>query len=80
MIQMNQLKHEYTKVPKINRVKDNSTKQRTKEDENTKKYYINNDSIRSTADVGGEQLARGLEHHMFMRFKSKENYKILLMY
>lgn len=27
-----------------------------KEDENTKKYYINHDSIRSTADSGGKNL------------------------
>ncbi|WP_242223156.1 Tn7-like element transposition protein TnsE [Bacillus cereus group sp. BfR-BA-01380] len=64
LVQMNQLKHEYTKVPKIERVKGSSSKQRTKEDENTKKYYINNDSVRSTADTGGQQLARGLEHQM----------------
>ncbi|MGG0293733.1 Tn7-like element transposition protein TnsE [Bacillus pacificus] len=71
LIQMNQLKHEYTTVPKINRIKGNSTKQRTKEDENTKKYYINNDSIRSTADVGGEQLARGLEHQMLHEIQTQ---------
>ncbi|WP_225986708.1 Tn7-like element transposition protein TnsE [Bacillus cereus] len=69
LVQMNQLKHEYKTVPKIDRVKDNSTKQRTKEDENTKKYYINNDSIRSTADVGGEQLARGLEQQMLQEIQ-----------
>lgn len=33
-----------------------------REDENTKKYYGDNDSIRSTAGTGGQQLARGLEH------------------
>ncbi|MGA5662674.1 Tn7-like element transposition protein TnsE [Bacillus bombysepticus] len=71
LIQMNQLKHEYTTIPEINRVKSNSTKQRTKEDENTKKYYINNDSIRSTADVGGEQLARGLEHQMLNEIQTQ---------
>ncbi|WP_394231027.1 Tn7-like element transposition protein TnsE [Bacillus thuringiensis] len=71
LIQMNQLKHEYKTVPKIDRVKDNSTKQRTKEDENTKKYYINNDSIRSTADVGGEQLSRGLEHQMLHEIQAQ---------
>ena len=50
---MNQLKHEYTSVPKIKRIRSSSSKQRTEEDENTKKYYGNNDSIRSTADSGG---------------------------
>ncbi|MGY1423458.1 Tn7-like element transposition protein TnsE [Bacillus cereus] len=71
LVQMNQLKHEYTKVPKIERVKGNSTRQRTKEDENTKKYYINNDSVRSTADVGGEQLVRGLEHQMLHEIQAQ---------
>lgn len=71
LVQMNQLKHEYKTVPKIDRVKGNSTKQRTKEDENTKKYYINNDSIRSTADVGGEQLVRGLEHQMLNEIQTQ---------
>ncbi len=71
LIQMNQLKHEYTTIPKIDRVKGNSTKQRTREDENTKKYYIDNDSIRSTADVGGEQLARGLEQQMLHEIQTQ---------
>lgn len=64
IVQMNQLKHEYTSVPRIKRLKNSSAKQRTREDENTKKYYGNNDSLRSMADTGGQQLARGLEHQM----------------
>ncbi|WP_242282363.1 Tn7-like element transposition protein TnsE [Bacillus cereus group sp. BfR-BA-01346] len=71
LVQMNQLKHEYKTIPKIDRVKGNSNKRRTKEDENTKKYYINNDSIRSTADVGGEQLARGVEHQMLHEIQAQ---------
>ncbi|WP_017473127.1 Tn7-like element transposition protein TnsE [Amphibacillus jilinensis] len=71
LVQMNQLKHEYTTVPKIERVKGNPTKQRTTEDENTKKYYINNDSIRSTADSGGHQLGRGLEHQMLNEIQAQ---------
>lgn len=51
-------------VPRIERIKGSPSKQRMKEDENTKKYYINHDSIRSTADSGGQQLVRGLEHQM----------------
>ncbi|WP_017729244.1 hypothetical protein [Halalkalibacterium ligniniphilum] len=47
LVQMNQLKHEYTLVPRIDRIKGSHSKQRMKEDENTKKYYINQDSIRS---------------------------------
>ncbi|MDY0407121.1 hypothetical protein P5G51_018865 [Virgibacillus sp. 179-BFC.A HS] len=34
------------------------------EDENTKRYYGDDNSIRSTADSGGQQLAMGLEHQM----------------
>lgn len=71
LVQMNQLKHEYTSVPKIKRIKSSSSKQRTTEDENTKKYYGNNDSIRSTADVGGQKLVRGLEHQMLHEIQAQ---------
>lgn len=71
LVQMNQLKHEYTSVPRIKRIKNSSAKQRSREDENTKKYYSNNDSIRSTADTGGQQLARGLEHQMLHDIQAK---------
>nr|WP_238937995.1 Tn7-like element transposition protein TnsE [Anaerobacillus isosaccharinicus] len=63
-VQMNQLQHEYSFTPKIERIKGKPTKQRTNEDENTKKYLIDDHSIRSTADSGGQQLVRGLEHQM----------------
>ncbi|WGD65003.2 Tn7-like element transposition protein TnsE [Bacillus subtilis] len=42
-----------------------------KEDENTKKYYINHDSIRSTADSGGQKLVRGLEHKMLHEIRAQ---------
>ncbi|HZG10945.1 Tn7-like element transposition protein TnsE [Bacillus sp. BNPI-92] len=71
LVQMNRLKHEYTSVPKIKRIKSSSSKQRTTEDENTKKYYGNNDSIRSTADVGGQKLVRGLEHQMLHEIQAQ---------
>lgn len=71
LVQMNQLKHEYTLVPRIERIKGNPSKQRKKEDENTKKYYINHDSIRSTADSGGQQLVRGLEHQMLHEIQAQ---------
>lgn len=71
LVQMNQLKHEYTLVPRIVRIKGSPSKQRTKEDENTKKYYINQDSIRSTADSGGQQLVRGLEHQMLHEIQAQ---------
>ena len=71
LVQMNHLKHEYTSVPKIKRIKSSSSKQRMKEDENTKKYYGNNDSIRSTADTGGQKLARGIEHQMLSEIQTQ---------
>jgi hypothetical protein len=71
LVQMNQLKHEYTSVPRIKRIKSSSSKQRTREDENTKKYYGDNDSIRSTADTGGQKLVRGLEHQMLHEIQAQ---------
>lgn len=64
LIQMNQQLHEYSAVPKITKVKGKRTKHRTREDENTKKYYGDAGTVRSTADVGGQNLARGIEHQM----------------
>ncbi|QXE01943.1 Tn7-like element transposition protein TnsE [Terribacillus sp. DMT04] len=70
-VQMNKLRHEYTSVPKVKRVKRGISKQRTEEDENTKKYYGENRSIRSTADSGGQHLARGLEHQMLYEVQAQ---------
>jgi hypothetical protein len=55
------LTHEYENLPKINRRKKGTRVIREKEDENTKKYVIEDDGLRSTADVGGEELIKGLE-------------------
>ncbi|WP_335870904.1 Tn7-like element transposition protein TnsE [Bacillus sp. 2205SS5-2] len=71
LVQMNQLKHEYTSVPRIERIRGSLSKQRTMEDENTKAYFINQDSIRSTADSGGQQLVRGLEHQMLHEIQAQ---------
>lgn len=71
LVQMNQLSHEYTSVPEVKRIKRDSSKQRMKEDENTKRHYGDNDSIRSTADVGGQQLARGIEHQMLHEIQAQ---------
>ncbi|HFG2386941.1 MULTISPECIES: Tn7-like element transposition protein TnsE [Staphylococcus] len=70
-VYMNQLSHEYTSFPRVERIKRGSSKQRLKEDENTKRYYGDNDSIRSTADSGGQRLARGLEHQMLHEIKAQ---------
>src|SRR5699024_12634477 len=70
-VQMNQVGHEYTSVPKVRQAKLGSTKQRLEEDENTKRYHGDEHYIRSTADSGGEQLARGLEHQMPHEIKAQ---------
>src|SRR5699024_8201227 len=44
---------------------------RLEEDENTKRYYGDDHYIRSTADSGGQQLARGLEHQMLHEIKAQ---------
>lgn len=58
-------------VTYISKTKSSSSKQRTREDENTKKYYGENDSIRSTADSGGQKLARGPEHQMLYEIQAQ---------
>ncbi|MDT0670817.1 Tn7-like element transposition protein TnsE [Staphylococcus chromogenes] len=70
-VQMNQLSHDYITVPRVKRIKLGSAKQRLEEDENTKRYYGDDHSIRSTADSGGQQLARGLEHQMLHEIKAQ---------
>jgi hypothetical protein len=62
LVEMDNQEHEYTNQPKVTKIRKRSVKQRTYEDESTKKYYFDDDGKRSTADVGGQQLARGLEH------------------
>lgn len=61
IIEMDNQKHEYIKLPKIKKVRKNSNKKRELEDENTKKRFVNDEGKRSTADVGGNQVTRGLE-------------------
>ncbi|WML36200.1 Tn7-like element transposition protein TnsE [Clostridium sp. OS1-26] len=53
--------HEYETVPRINKVKSGRKIKRTKEDENTKKYISENEKLRTTADIGGQDIIKGLE-------------------
>ncbi|MGO0711602.1 Tn7-like element transposition protein TnsE [Bacillus subtilis] len=62
LIEMDNQIHEYENLPKVTKIRRNSNKQRTQEDENTKRYFIEDNGRRSTADVGGNQLARGIEN------------------
>lgn len=57
----NQIIQEYIRLPKIQKVKSGRKSQRKGEDVNTKKYLINNDSLRTVADEGGQALLKGLE-------------------
>lgn len=53
--------HEYEKMPKINKKRSGRRIKRNKEDENTKTYLLKDNGLRTTADVGGENLLMGLE-------------------
>ncbi|MFX0549533.1 Tn7-like element transposition protein TnsE [Hathewaya histolytica] len=57
----NQITQEYIRLPKIQKVKSERKSQRKKEDVNTKKYLIDNGSLRTVADEGGQSLLKGLE-------------------
>lgn len=61
VIEMDNQIHEYITMPKITKIPRRANKKRDFEDDNTKKLFINSDSNRSTADVGGDQVTRGLE-------------------
>jgi len=61
VIEMDNQKHEYLVMPKVTKIPRKTNKKRDFEDGNTKKKVINSDSKRSTADVGGNQVTRGLE-------------------
>lgn len=62
LIEMDNQVHEYEKLPKVTKIRRNSNKQRNFEDENTKRYFIDDQGKRSTSDVGGSRVAKGLEN------------------
>ncbi|KIL74126.1 Tn7-like element transposition protein TnsE [Bacillus badius] len=61
LVEMDNQVHEYVKLPKVTKICRSSNKQRTHEDENTKKYFYDDQGRRSTSDVGGNKVAKGLE-------------------
>lgn len=61
LIEIDSQMHEYVKLPKVTKIRRSSNKKRDFEDENTKKRFTDNHGRRSTADVGGSQVARGIE-------------------
>ncbi|MCT4605733.1 MAG: Tn7-like element transposition protein TnsE [Marinisporobacter sp.] len=56
------IKHVYAKDSKINRIRSGERYVRDEEDENTKLYEIENEDLRTTADTGGMDKAKGLEY------------------
>ncbi|WP_226530352.1 Tn7-like element transposition protein TnsE [Metabacillus niabensis] len=62
LIEMDNQVHEYVKLPKVTKIRRNSNKQRNFENENTKRYFIDDQGRRSTSDVGGSKVAKGLEN------------------
>ncbi|GCF70082.1 TPA: hypothetical protein QCY19_002271 [Bacillus luti] len=71
LIEMDNQIHEYEKLPKVTKIRKNSNKQRTQEDENTKRYFIDDNGRRSTADVGGKKLARGIENESLYEIQAQ---------
>ncbi|RXI48180.1 hypothetical protein DP130_08805 [Clostridium tetani] len=55
------INHEYERIPKINKMKTGRKARRIKEDENTKKYILEDVQARTIADAGGEKVIKGLE-------------------
>ncbi|QBJ66105.1 hypothetical protein C3496_06545 [Bacillus anthracis] len=62
LLEMDNQVHEYMKLPKVTKIRGNSNKQRNYEDENTKKYFVDDYGRRATSDVGGSKVAKGLEN------------------
>ncbi|MCM3737005.1 Tn7-like element transposition protein TnsE [Bacillus cytotoxicus] len=71
LIEMDNQIHEYEKLPKVTKIRRNFNKQRTQEDENTKRYSIEDNGRRSTADIGGNKLARGIENKSLYEIKEQ---------
>lgn len=61
LIEVDNQIHEYSRLPKVTKIKLDSNKKRSKEDENTKQYFIDDNGRRATSDVGGSKVVRGFE-------------------
>jgi len=53
--------HEYINIPKVKKEKIVYKNKRTNEDENTKKYFNEDDKKRTLSDEGGENVTKGIE-------------------
>lgn len=71
LIEMNKQVHEYAESPSIVKIQVKSTKQRTYEDESTKRYTFKDSGIRSASDTGGNRLARGGENQSLQQVQAE---------
>ncbi|GEK30508.1 hypothetical protein KZO01_08170 [Kurthia zopfii] len=71
LIEMNKQVHKYAESPSIVKVQGKSTKQRTYEDESTKRYTFKDSGIRSASDTGGNRLARGIENQSLQQAQAE---------
>lgn len=71
LIEMNKQAHKYAESPSIVKVQGKSTKQRTYEDESTKRYTFKDSGIRSASDTGGNRLARGIENQSLQQVQAE---------
>lgn len=65
------ISHEYERVPVINKVKSGRKIRRSKEDESTQNYILEDDKLRTVADAGGEELLKGLEFTNISKVEEK---------
>lgn len=65
------INHEYVSIPRINKVKLGRKIRRSKEDESTQKFIIEDDKLRTTADTGGEEVIKGLEFTNISKVEEK---------
>lgn len=71
LVEMNKQVHKYAESPSIVKVQGKTTKQRTYEDESTKRYTFKDSGIRSASDTGGNRLARGIENQSLQQVQAE---------
>lgn len=69
------ISHEYERVPRINKVKRGRRIRRSKEDESTQKFILEDDKLRTVADTGGEKIIKGLEFTNIAKAEEKGEFR-----
>lgn len=67
--------HEYINIPKVKKEKARIGNLRTDEDNNTKKYILEDNTLRTTGDSGGPKVARGLQFANISEIKEQGELK-----